>query len=232
MATVLNRIFSDFNEGYKQFFEESNPQNLEGYTDLIKQELTHLGTVIHEEPEPVREEDPMKPGLNYMSDGSLKPGFSFAQIAKIDDERKLISAQFSDTNLLIKKADGTFDTSLAVKRPDYGIGAPERKLTKVGVVQITDIQKDDVVYGFSDGIGEFLSMAELQAIILENVYPHVLLDELKEAIIAKGLEAVPDEHGRKQRTETSANGMGYIKYHDPLAASNHDDISLFMLKVT
>lgn len=233
MAKILNRIFKKFNEDYEAAIEqpENDLSDTEAWKSFVQKQLTTLGQAIHGEPEAVDELDPARP-LTHMSDGTLKPAFSFAQVIKSNGKRELISAQFSDTILLIKKADGTFDTSLATRRDDYGIGDPFRKLTKKGVVQVTEVEKGDIVFGFTDGIGEFLSMDELTTIINANQNVSTLLKELKEDIIQKGQTIPSEDPHRRQRKGPSANQMGTIKLHDPVDPHNHDDISFFMLQVT
>jgi hypothetical protein len=236
MAPVLNRIFTDFNRNYQTAYKEEfgsskNPPTLENYKNLVKNQLTQLGEIIHTEPEPVQDEKPNQPGFTRLDEPSLKPAFSFAQVVKVGEDRHLISAQFSDTILLIKHKDNTYDTTLAKKRDDVGLGDNRRKLTKAGVCEDTPLQEGDIVYGLSDGIGEFLTMEELQELINKNTNPPELLQEIKNSIIKKGNNMPVDEFGRKQIDGTSANGMGYIKGHDVKNSANHDDISLFMLEV-
>ena len=106
--------------------------------------------------------------MTHLKDNTLKPAFSFAQIAKIDDQRKLFSVEFSDTMLLIKHADGSSERPNVLRgKGNYGLGDNSHPSRLKIQVATTDVEGDEV-YGFSDGIGEFLSMAELQEIIANN----------------------------------------------------------------
>ena len=182
-----------------------------------------MGELIHTEPEQVLD----KPDMTHMYDGTLKPAFSFAQIAQVGDQRFLFASQCSDTMLLIKKSDRTFDTSLAVRRPDFGLGDMIGKSQRRIPTTRTPINAGDVVYGFSDGIGEFLTMEECQVIILKNEDPSLLLSELKAKIIEKG-DGVSGN--QSVRGANGANGRS-LKFHNWDNRGLHDDISMFSLSV-
>lgn len=230
MAPVIGRIFNDFNAKYQKALKKEKPVKDTEWKAFIKQQLTQLGQTIHKEPQPVLN-DPKKPSMTHLSDNTLKPAFSFAQIANCGGQRKLFYAQFSDTILLIRKSNGEFDISLAQKKPeDYGLGdnsTPKRRNIQVGSI---DLNEEDEVFGFSDGIGEFLEIEQLEQVINNNQDRTQLLTEIKERIIEEGNKGIVDEHGRKEMKGVSANGMGVIKFHDPNNSKNYDDISLFMLQ--
>lgn len=230
MATVLNRVFANFNETYQSAYDSAALDSPEKSKNFVKDQLTFLGNAIHNEEEAVQN-DPKKPGMTHMNDGTLKPAFAFAQIVKIGDKSSLISVNYSDTMLLIKKADGSFDTSLAKPKTDYGLGERHRNVEKM--ITETALQPGDVVYGFSDGIGEFLTMQECQQIISKNSDPAMLLSELKAKIIENGKSFVQDPNDReRQKPTVSANSHKTTKFHDPEDRHFHDDISMFSLSVS
>lgn len=243
MSKVLNRIFSKFNQKYvtelKEEKKKFNLESQESFTNFVKKQLTELGDAIHNETEPVDVEDPKRP-ITHMQSETLKPAFSFAQIVKLDDKRLLVSAQFSDTLLLIKKADGSFDISLAKSGNDFGLGNQQpkdkddvvkRQKNTETTMKVTPLEVGDTVYGFSDGIGEFLTLEECQKIITDNQDPALLLSELKAKIIEKGSNFVQDPSQRNRQDGTKgANGKS-LKFHEPNDKHFVDDISMFSLAV-
>jgi serine/threonine protein phosphatase PrpC len=230
MATVLKRVFNEFNEQYELAHTNATFKSLEDYREFVEDQLMVLGNAIHTEPEPVVPEEPRRPGMTRMNEPTLKPAFSFAQIARLGDKRVLISAQYSDTMLLIKKADGSFDTTLASKIVDYGLGERNRKIEKV--IRDTEVGPGDVIYGFSDGFGEFLTMKECQEIISANRDPGSIFTELKNKIIENGKNFVQGENTRQREKQVpSANGQKFTKFHLPHDKNFHDDISMFSLFV-
>lgn len=232
MAPVLGRIFNKFNAKYQKALQKNVPETEDEFKAFIKSNLSELGRNIHNEPTQVLS-DPRKPTMTHLNDNTLKPAFSFAQVAQIDDKKKLFSVEFSDTMLLIKHANGTFERPEVRSSPgNYGLGDNSHPKRLDIQVAVTDVEEGAEIYGFTDGIGEFLSIVELQNIILNNEDSRILLDELKAVIIEKGKPGVYDEHGRKEINEISANGGNFIKLHDANESSNYDDISMFMLKVS
>jgi len=182
MAKVLNRLFADFNKEYIQANLSSSLQTRDEYRAFVEKQMKELGEKIDNEKEPVLN-DARRPEMTHMNDPTLKPAISFAQVAKIDEQRVLLSVQFGDTMLLIKKAEGGFDTSLAKSQfPNQGIGdAPVLK-----AMQETVVAPGDIVYGFSDGIGEFLTLEECQKIIIANKDSSALMHEFRDAILNIG----------------------------------------------
>lgn len=184
MATVLRIIFNDFNktyiEAYKEEYLTGSMKTGEEYRVFLQQQLNDLGNKIHEDPRQVLN-DPKQPGT-HLDDPSLKPAMSFAQVVRLGKERVLVTAQFADTMLLIKKADGSFDSTIARNKSDGGVGnrgdLPNVKEKTVSI--------GDVVYGMTDGIGEFLTLEECEKIISANKDPSLLMTEFKEAIITLG----------------------------------------------
>lgn len=230
MAKVLNRIFSEFNRNYEEAHKNAALESTEDYKGFVAEQLKNLGTLIHTEPEAVATLDPQRP-LTHMNEPTLKPAFSFVQVACIGEKRYLISLQMSDTTLLIKKADGSFDTSLSKEELPFGLGEKGLNITKS--IKITEVAIGDVVYGFSDGIGEFLTMKECQDIISDNKTPITLLNELKDKVVEKGENYVKSDDDPKPREKSglSANSQKRIKFHKPDDAHFYDDISIFRLLI-
>jgi hypothetical protein len=81
------------------------------YISLVKDQLDFLGKEIHNESCWVVNH-PRQSGMHTMKHGWLKPPFTLVQIVNLNEKRILISAQWGDTMLLVKKANGCFDTSL------------------------------------------------------------------------------------------------------------------------
>ena len=178
------------------------------------------------------------------------------------DNRTLISAQYGDTMFMLKHAKNstdektTFYDTETSKRNGSAIGNAE-KITDSEAKRNDKIKRDnisslpvkagDVVYIFSDGIGEFLSTEEIQDVLSSNVYPHLLLTEVKEKIIEKGIvfkhhykeiDEITDITLQKQvisqeNDRETANKLGF-KHHDldhPRHAQE-DDLSIAFIKVT
>jgi hypothetical protein len=227
MATVLDKIFTSFNKLYTSAYDEIEFNTSEEYQHFIQGQIQNLGLSIHNEPEPVLD-DPRKPGMTHMDDDTLKPAFSFAQLGKIGNQNILFSCQYSDTMILIKKANGNFDETLAKgvngkARDDFGIGTQNQRPSPVIA---TTVEPGDIVYGFSDGIGEFLTLEECKECLSANIDPGTLLDELKEKILSRSGQTQPSFDQRIK----AANGKT-LKYHDWDDKGLHDDISLFGLVV-
>jgi hypothetical protein len=232
MVLVLNSLLDNFIVSYCKEINSQNFTSIEDARDFVKNQLEKLGSNIDADNRSVND------NKDTLAANNLKPAISFAQVIKIDNQFHLLSVQCSDTNLIIKRSDGTFDTSLLERRDDVGLGDK----THGGCsVKCLSVNSDDLIIGFSDGIGEFLHLDELEEIITSTTHTKDLLENLKNKIIAKGIlfsqEYAEDPEKLKSRAlqlpqgKKTASQARWIKYHTFDKGNCHDDISLFTLIV-
>jgi hypothetical protein len=251
MKEVLGEILDKFNRSYEQEFTSRNFEGIASIKEFLKSKLINLGETIKENNQPIKisehklQEGNVKKELYYLKD--YLPGMSLAQVVKINDQHHLLSIEFSDTALIIKKADGSFDTSLLKKRDNFGVGDVRGKNVEV---RVTEIGPGDQIIGFSDGIGEFLTLDEWQEVVKNTKDTEHLLGNFKEKILSKKWEEAhqnwlerDDEKERDRFTEfdigkhqeniESVNKNKFIKYCEPFSEEDDrvDDISLFILTV-
>lgn len=247
MAKGLNDILDGFTPEY-----ENNRKGEELNRDFLLTNITNLEYDIHNYDQPVATETEYG-GITKMNDGTLQPCMSFVQIMPGEgSNRTLLSAKYADTMFMVMNAKSspeektTFNDYADNKPTHYGVGSADAAVKKRnGGDRLTEtpVKVGDVVYLFSDGIGEFLTKDEIQAILTNNTYPDLLLSEFKSKIIAKGLEykeamsnpnlsqKEKDEIENSFKNTKPANGAR-IKYHDPLNKGLVDDLSLAILKVS
>ena len=115
------------------------------------------------------------------------PALMFAQVVKIGNERYLLSAHMADAALYIKTKNGWETTS---PQPDVGFGSNGLAAGEINLpkVEFRKVSPGDVLVGFTDGIGEFISKAECIETLNSNRAPERLLQEFQQKIINKGNE--------------------------------------------
>ncbi|MBS4169177.1 hypothetical protein [Parachlamydia sp. AcF125] len=135
----------------------------------------------------------------------LHPAMSFAQPIRIGPHYYLLTVELADTLVAIKKANGTFDTSLVASRPDRGLG--------IGTIKVhaTLIGVGDTIIAFSNGIGEFLALEECKEIISRSPSSR-LLENFKIKIIEKG------------RAFTERTGEAKSRLEKDLISANHRNL--------
>jgi hypothetical protein len=191
-APVLEDIFAKFNEQYEFWFD--NGRHLTVDTEFVASQLLELGHEIHFGP------------IAALRARESKPAFGFAQVACVGkDARLLASFQFGNTMLLIQKKDGSWDTSLAASKANYGIGecstrefhcsGNDTKEILENIQQagsVTPVGVGDIIYGFSSGVSTSLPMDELQQIITATYKRYGLdTERLLEALKTKILQKNP-----------------------------------------
>jgi hypothetical protein len=223
MQPVLQELLRKFTQSYEQALESRKFKTIESAQQFLTDQLGQLARTLTSDSRPIHKNS------HTFEDLSYHPAISFAQTIRIGSSYYLLSVELADTMIVIKKANGTFDTSLATSRPDFGLGSGTIN------VHITPISPGDTIIGFSDGIGEYLTLEECTEIISSSM-PSNLLENFKDKIIDKGKEftkRVSDTSMRREEDIQSANQSRYIKYHtfDVASPRYHDDISLFALTV-
>lgn len=223
MQPVLQELLRKFTQSYEQALESRKFKTIESAQQFLTDQLGQLARTLTSDSRPIHKNSSTFEDLSY------HPAISFAQTIKIGSSYYLLSVELADTMIVIKKANGTFDTSLATSRTDFGLGS--------GTINVhtTPISPGDTIIGFSDGIGEYLTLEECTEIISSSM-PSNLLENFKDKIIDKGKEftkRVSDTSMRREEDIQSANQSRYIKYHtfDVASPRYHDDISLFALTV-
>lgn len=258
MAEGFKEIFDSFNaeyeenranQGLNREFVVKNLGNLES-------KLVSYDKIINDDPGTLQ---------NTFASSVNHPAMSFVQIIPGEgDNRTLISAQYNDTMFMVmhKKSSPEEKTTFYEndeKIVNTGVGSSaivqgstkkreeldrNKRINDKNIAEL-HVKAGDVVYLFSDGIGEFLTKEEIHTILDANVYPHLLLDEFKNKIIAKGIEfreeveaidRMTDPIKRKEaeeeiRNREPANKSNY-KHHDPANKNQMDDLSLAILKIT
>lgn len=172
MQPVLKDLVDNFTQSYETALESQLFTSIESAQQFLESHLKQFGKTLSDDRRPIKK--------SYtFEDASYHPAMSFAQTIRIGSNHYLLSVELADTMLIIKKANGTFDTSLINPRPDFGLGS--------GVINVcaTPISPGDTIIGFSDGIGEFLTLEECKEIISGNSSPE-LLEAFKRKIIEKG----------------------------------------------
>ena len=163
------------------------------------------------------------------------PALLIGQVVEVAGVKQLAIAQSADCCCVIKHTDGSFTWKTAA--PDLGLGDGGVRGIHRGEFHLLQVNPGDEVIAFSDGIGEFLSQAEMEK-ILKDQPPHLLGDAFREAIMThperqefkcnEGLEG-----GYSKERNMAAHPGKKCKVHsDILAAkSYYDDMSLAYLQV-
>ncbi|MDF2549828.1 MAG: hypothetical protein K0S07_895 [Chlamydiales bacterium] len=178
------------------------------------------------------------------------PAASLVQIVKVEDKTYLLSFERSDTCVLLMK-NGQLDDRLVEDRRDRGLGVDHAFKNSQAIpdetqlasfdqfLQVTELSEGDEVFGFSDGIGDFITTEDFQELIAANTDRQQLLAEIKAKIVAKGLEKYNSESGQQETATPSLNKKD-LKFHDQehsdpakpdFKKEYVDDISLFCMKV-
>ena len=115
------------------------------------------------------------------------PAIMFTQVIEIGNQRHLLMAHMADTALYIKTQAGWMTTA---PQEDIGFGSSGISKGEINLphVQTLELSPGDELVGFTDGIGEFLTMTECYAILNSNNDRLTLLKQFKQKIIAKGNE--------------------------------------------
>lgn len=219
MQPVLEKLLNSFNQSYELALKEQSFEDLNSAQQFVQAQFESLAQKMQEDKSIV--------SSNYsftLSDPSMQPAISFVQIVVIDHKFYVLSFDLGDTALIIKKADDSFDHSLNIKKGNIGLGSGKIE------IKIAPIQSGDTIYGFSDGIGEFLTLEEIEEIILNN--PSDLIGKFKKTIIEKGKMFRGQVDYREEKLLTG-NQKSTIKYHtfNSEMPAYHDDIGLFSLAV-
>ena len=230
MQRVLEDILLRFNKKYEQEIARQKFNSPEEAQAFLLRTFNELGTTLVEDVRPVK-------GEETLANSSFQPAISFAQIVTVNKWFKkkqfLVSFELADGVLLIRKANGQFDESLVVAKENFGLGAVQVRAAPERILQakVTPLEKGDTVIGFTDGIGEFLTLPECEAVIRQTPSSTGLLQAFKNKIIAKG-KAFKSTGPHRDVKETSANCSKYTKYHSPDSPTYCDDMSLFVLKLS
>lgn len=139
------------------------------------------------------------------------PSFSLAQIVSHKDSLHLVTAQVGDTMVVVKRGDDFI--FVRSHPPSSGFGAESLTLENMAVFP------GDEVFGFSDGIAEYLSEETFKEVINKNQDRAQLLADLREEI-----QTGKQIDGDLELWERP------IKQHD--LVHNYDDLSLFILDVS
>ncbi len=219
-----------FDNAFSQYFEESN----QGYQDALNEEIDEFKTV-----EDVK---------NFMTgqirafsikneNHVLSDPYTFAQLVKIRGKKHLVVQHAGDCMILIKRQNGEIE-KVRMSTDKGGLG---------GKFEITDVKvhSGDEIFGFSDGIGDFMTKDQVEKIIEENINRESLLSEFKKKIIQEGEkfyaenETLAERKAKRKKIEDGKikignkifGGKNNLKYHDPEDKNFHDDISLFTFEV-
>ena len=219
MQCELKKILDTFNEKYKEMIQEKKFENitdLEEFPKFLEGVFLELGSTLINNPQFV--------GKGYTFAHQLnQPAMSFVQIVRFADQSYLFSVEFKNTALLIKKADGTYDRSLLINRGIInGLGGINPQ------VKQTLLNPGDTVIGFSSGIGEYLTLDEMEKVIdTEKNYDN-LLPSLKKCIIQIGTN-IEDRNSRHQKIVPANHQSEWRKLYTANNPLLTDDISLFVL---
>lgn len=232
MKPVFDDIMNTFIKKYEEALKKQTFKDIQEAGNFVREQMSQLAETIKADRRPIKPEGIGKTGNTLFGysfgDSSYHPAMSFAQVVNINSQRVLLHVNFADTSLLIRRADGSFNSSLIVKGNNIGVGSA--KVDVKGFV----VKSGDLIIGFSDGIGEFLTLEECQEVIVATKNPQDLLEGFKKKIIEKGEQFTkehPTERNRVVDGIESASKATYMKYHDKTAAAYIDDISLFTLPV-
>ncbi|MCP5470374.1 MAG: hypothetical protein H7A36_07725 [Chlamydiales bacterium] len=144
-------------------------------------------------------------------DPTFKPAMSFVQLVRIEEKLILLTAQSGDTMVVVEMGDESLKTT---QKCNYkGVGGD----TNVSVVAF-DVTGAKRVIGFSDGIGEFMTLQELKEIV-NTSQSDPLFDRLKNRVMSQNPQG---------RQEKAANG-GWVKSYIPKVCE--DDLSLFVMDI-
>ncbi|NGX58244.1 MAG: hypothetical protein K940chlam3_01149 [Chlamydiae bacterium] len=231
-------IFEQFCLSYPKRLSDTGLGSLEEAREFVEKQIKNLGRRINQTSYTDRH------GLEKdLSDRD--PAISFVQVVEFDEQKYLLTAQLADCMLLVRHADGKIETLYKTgENYNAGLGrAISSETYYYPTVEVHKIEPGTEVFGFSDGIGEFLTLDELNSVIEENTDRGHLLHELKDLIMKKGIEFDEAnglmEAGKYEKREKRmekwderpVNGEKTLKYWVLEDAQFHDDISSFSFKV-
>ncbi len=198
-------------EGAQTFFESQMGTLDELFKD--SQSLTNKRKVCKENEEGAYAADR---ALGTFQDPTFKPAMSFVQLVSSGDRLLLFTAQKSDTAIFME--DVTGQLTLLRSTQGGGLGDPDEPL-KVESHDVTNAMR---VILISDGIGEFLTLKQLQQITQSTPNSEELFPKLKEAVMS-------DQD--QQRGLIGANKQR-LKTWQKDSPNNSDDMSLAVLNIT
>lgn len=143
--------------------------------------------------------------------------YVLGQAVSIKGTSYLITAASGDCMIVVRRSDGTLEHTSADK-DGFGLGDRNPQMN------VFQLREGDEVFGFSDGIGDYLTKEQFQEVLAENKDRSRLLSELKKAIIALG-----EASSSKSGTGKALSG-GEITTHDFKDHNRYDDICLFVFK--
>lgn len=149
--------------------------------------------------------------LGTFLDSTYKPAMSMAQVVRVEDRWMLLTAQAGDTMIVVEMPDGEIRRTQRSSHMGVGDGL------KVELFDITGAKR---VIGFSDGIGEFMTFAELTEIIT-TTESEDLFEKLKDQAVSDRVVV---------SAEKAANGAN-LKIFDRDNPGRHDDMGLFVLNL-
>jgi|GEM_PF-3692006 len=153
--------------------------------------------------------------LGTFLDPTFKPAMSFVQLVSCGDQLTLLTAQKSDTAIFIE--DVTSQLKLVRSTKGNGLGQEDEPLN----VERFDVTNAKRVILISDGIGEFLTLEELQQITQSTPDSRQLFSNLKKAVMSNHSE---------RKTSIGANGQS-LKAWKKDSNDHQDDMSLAVLDI-
>lgn len=172
MRAALQPILRRFRESYsKEFPKNATVDQVEQYMkerlSAAAKEIASTRTVVDERGGELRD------ATNY-------PAMSVSQVVRDGDKRYLLTAIKDDSMVVIKKKDGTLVPITSRADRSQGLGSGQINIIR------TELALGDEVFQFTDGIGEFLTLAEFKKVVSENRDRTQLLGAFETAIKEKG----------------------------------------------
>ncbi|NGX58243.1 MAG: hypothetical protein K940chlam3_01148 [Chlamydiae bacterium] len=233
---IQTPLFEAFNDYYANRLKSTALSSVEEMKLFLEKHLKDLARTIYDSP---------------LVDRS--PAFSFVQVIEDSGQKYLLTAQLADCMILVRHADGR-NEAIYTGKNEVGLGG--RPMFGRGFsfpnVNIHEIESGTEVFGFSDGVADFMTLDQLNCFIDSNTDRNLLLDELKAFIIESGTQfdndhGLYEDHGLDEETlirekknkrrnptedQVSANGEKKVKYWMSGSSEFYDDISSFSFKVS
>lgn len=159
------------------------------------------------------------------------PAALFAQVFTTPVGTFLYTSQYADCCYLVIKPDGQYEWTKE-NNNSLGMVSAGKSYERTALENMIPLELGSIVFGFSDGIGEFLTKEEIQTILSNHLNDgaDVVQSKIKEAIAAHPkIDYEDKEDVSRQR---ASNPKRDCKKFDPAGVDVMcvDDISFFILK--
>lgn len=154
----------------------------------------------------------------------------FAKIIPISEGEFLYTAQWADCCYLVLSADDSYECIRENGLSDQGLGLSNER--GVVIQRVRPLKQGDVVFAFSDGIGEFLTEKELVDIVKNNYLSGI--DAIHREIrkeLEQHKKLNPEDRFSEDGRIRISHARREAKKWDPSGADEQcvDDISCFLL---